>query len=72
MFRTAKKSVDSVLAAFQNTLSELKAVKEQQDAEADRQFEIEQEARAAKLVASAESQRASNVIAQFEKLIGNA
>lgn len=64
------KTVDGVLAAFNKTIDELKAVEQAERAEAERQEDIAATALQAKAAAEAEANRATKAVTRFSKLVG--
>jgi len=65
----AKLTVDAVIAQFNKTVADLDAVAEAEQAEAERQSSIINEATAAKALAEAEAAKARKVAGKITKLI---
>jgi len=64
------KTVDSVLAIFNKTIDDLKAVEAAERLEAEKQELIADAALQAKAAADAEATRASKAVTRFSKLVG--
>lgn len=64
-----KKTVDSVLAAFNKMIADLETVADEQDREAARQRQVVADAQAAAAAAEAEAQRASAAITKIKALV---
>ena len=65
----ARRTVDGALAYFNKALVELRAVKEHQDAETEKQVKIAAAAQAAAEEATAEAVRAARAIAKIEDFV---
>jgi predicted DNA repair protein MutK len=65
----SKRTVNGAMLGFTKVLDELRAVKAQEDAEAERQAKIAVDAEAARVAAEAEALRAARAIAKVEDFV---
>lgn len=64
-----RRTTADVMSVFHKTLADLKRVKDQHNAEAEKQRQIAAEAQAAALEAATEAEKAHNVAAKLETLV---